>query len=215
MKLPVIDLSGTAKGELEFAEELLIKDGKGTQAVHDTVVAYMANQRLGTAKTKEIGEVHGSGKKPWRQKGTGRARAGSFASPLWRGGWVVFGPRPRDYSLKVLKKVKTLAFRKSLSERLLAGDVVVVDELKLASHKTRELAETLRKIGTVAGRILIVTDVVDRNLKLASRNLPAIQVERADAVNAYELLLFDKIIATKTALEKLQTRCVAGRAEKS
>src|SRR6202162_4108618 len=139
MKLPVIDISGAAKGEIEFADALLIKDGKGTQAVHDTVTAYMANQRLGTSKVKQISEVHGTGKKPWRQKGTGRARAGSFASPLWRGGGVVFGPHPRDHSINVPKKVKALAFRKALSERLLAGDVVVVDELNLASHKTKDV----------------------------------------------------------------------------
>ena len=99
MKLPVVTMSGQANGEVEFADGLLIKDGKGTQAVHDTVTAYMANQRLGTASTKQISEVHGSGKKPWKQKGTGRARAGSFASPLWRGGGVVFGPKPRDYTI--------------------------------------------------------------------------------------------------------------------
>src|SRR5881396_186562 len=135
MKLPVINQSGAAQGEVEFADELLIKTGKGTQAVHDTVVAYMANQRQGTSKVKQLSEVRGSGKKPWRQKGTGRARAGSFASPLWRGGGVVFGPKPRDFSKKVNAKTRQLALRKALSERLKAGDVVVVDDLKIASPK--------------------------------------------------------------------------------
>jgi large subunit ribosomal protein L4 len=206
MKLSVITISGQAKGEVEFADELLIKDGKGTQAVHDTVTAYMANQRLGTASTKQISEVHGSGKKPWKQKGTGRARAGSFASPLWRGGGVVFGPKPRDYTINVPKKVKSLAFRKALSERLLAGDVVVVDELKLASHKTKDFAVFLAKLSVKAVPMLVVTDQVDRNLKLASRNVPNIQVEPADSVNVYELLRFEKIVATKAALEKLGAR---------
>jgi large subunit ribosomal protein L4 len=206
MKLPIIDISGGAAGEMEVADELLIKTGKGSQAVHDTVVAYLANQRRGTAKTKQISEVRGSGKKPWRQKGTGRARAGSFASPLWRGGGVVFGPQPRDYSIKVPKKVRTLAFRKALSERLLAGDVVVVDELKLASHKTREFRAILDKVAPGAATTLVVAAGTDNNLKLASRNLPDVQVEPADSVNAYELLRCDKIVATKAALEKLQTR---------
>ncbi len=203
MKLPVITTSGKAKGEVEFADELLIKNGKGTQAVHDTVVAYMANQRLGTSKVKQISEVHGSGKKPWRQKGTGRARAGSFASPLWRGGGVVFGPHPRDYSIAVPKKVKALAFRKALSERLLAGDVIVVDEFKLASHKTKEFTGLMEKVAAGAKTTLFVDDKVDDNLKLASRNVPDVQVEQADSVNVYELLRFEKIVASKAALEKL------------
>src|SRR2546425_4440839 len=175
MKISVINTAGAAKGEIEIADELLIKNGKGTQAVHDTIVAYNANQRLGTASTKQISEVHGSGKKPWRQKGTGRARAGSFASPLWRGGGVVFGPKPRDYSIKVPKKVKALAFRKALSERLLAGDVVVVDELKLGSHKTKEFVAVLDKIAP-SGTALVVTDQTDSNLKLASRNVPDVKI---------------------------------------
>ena len=206
MRLSVINTSGQAKGEVEFADDLLIKDGKGTQAVHDTVTAYMANQRLGTASTKQISEVHGSGKKPWKQKGTGRARAGSFASPLWRGGGVVFGPKPRDYTINVPKKVKALAFRKALSERLLAGDIVVVDELKLANHKTKEFATIVAKIGAKGKPTLVVTDQVDANLKLASRNVPNVQVEPADSVNVYELLRFEKIITTKAALEKLGAR---------
>lgn len=205
MKLPVIDISGAAKGEVEFAEELLIKNGKGTQAVHDAVVAYMANQRLGTHKTKQMGEVAGTGKKPWKQKGTGRARAGSFQSPLWRGGAISFGPQPRDYSKKITQKTKALAFRKALSERLLAGDVVVLDALTLKSAKTREFAAVLKKVAPVR-HTLIVAEAVDQNLKLASRNLETVQVTPADSVNVYELLRYDKIVATKGALVKLQER---------
>ena len=205
MKLAIVNLARAAAGEMEIADELLIKNAKGTQAVHDAVVAYLANQRLGTAKTKQMGEVAGTGKKPWRQKGTGRARAGSFQSPLWRGGAVVFGPRPRDYSLKVPKKLKMLAFRKALSERLLAGDVMVVDDLKLDNHKTKPFAAALKKLAS-AKTTLLVSDPVDDNLKLASRNLPSVAVERADSVNVYQLLRFDKIVATKSALAKLQMR---------
>src|SRR5512139_740669 len=134
MKLTVKDIKGNDQGELEVKFPIIEK-GKGTQAVQDVVVAYRAAQRMGTACTKTMGEVAGTGKKPWRQKGTGRARAGSFASPLWRGGGVVFGPKPRDFTKKVSHKTKQLALRKALSERLRAGDVVVVNELKLASHK--------------------------------------------------------------------------------
>jgi large subunit ribosomal protein L4 len=205
MKLPVITITGSAAGEVEFADELLIKNGKGSQAVHDAVVAFMANQRLGTAKTKQMGEVAGTGKKPWKQKGTGRARAGSFQSPLWRGGAITFGPQPRDYSKKITKKTNSLAFRKALSARLLAGDVVVLDELKLDGPKTKGFIAVLAKVAPKASA-LVVAESVDNNLKLASRNLPEVQVERADAVNVYELLRFDKIVATKGALAKLQER---------
>src|SRR3981189_2737576 len=137
MKLKVRDTKGKEQGELEVKFEL-VEDGRGTQAVHDTIVAYNAAQRRGTACTKTMGEVAGSGKKPWRQKGTGRARAGSFASPLWRGGGVTFGPKPRDFSKGISRKTKQLALRKALSERLRAGDVVLVDDLKLDSAKTKE-----------------------------------------------------------------------------
>src|SRR5580765_2357385 len=142
MKLAVKDIKGQSQGELEvrFA---LIENGKGTQAVHDAVVAYLANRRMGTACTKNAGDVAGTNKKPWRQKGTGRARAGSFQSPLWRGGGVVFGPKPRDFGKKVSKSTRQLALRKALSERLKSGDVVVVDDFKLASPKTKEFLAAL------------------------------------------------------------------------
>src|SRR5690242_13845227 len=142
MKLTIKDIKGQSQGELEVKFPL-IENGKGTQAVHDVVVAYQAGQRSGTACTKTMGEVAGSGKKPWRQKGTGRARAGSFASPLWRGGGVVFGPKPRDFGKKVSKNTRHLALRKALSERLKAGDVVLLDDLKLSSAKTKEFVGIL------------------------------------------------------------------------
>src|SRR5579872_7431919 len=129
MKLTVKDVQGKDQGELEVKVPL-IDNGKGTQAVHQAVVAYHAAQRMGTACTKNVGEVAGTNKKPWRQKGTGRARAGSFQSPLWRGGGVVFGPKPRDFSKRISRGVKHLALRKALSERLKAGDVLVVEEMK-------------------------------------------------------------------------------------
>src|SRR5438309_6687251 len=142
MKLPVKNINGQDQGELEVKFSL-VEGGLATQAVHDVVVAYQANQRMGTACTKNVGEVAGTNKKPWRQKGTGRARAGSFQSPLWRGGGVVFGPRPRDFGKKVNRKTRQLALRKALSERLKAGDVLVVDELKLSSPKTKEFVGVL------------------------------------------------------------------------
>src|SRR5436190_24324698 len=142
MKLAVKAIKGKNQGELEV-KSALVEGGKGTQAVHDTVVAHNANQRMGTACTKTMGDVNGTGKKPWRQKGTGRARAGSFASPLWVGSGVVFGPKPRDFAKKVNAKTRQLALRKALSERLKAGDVLVVSDLKLDSAKTKDFVNVL------------------------------------------------------------------------
>ena len=167
MKLSVKNINGQDQGELTVALAL-VEGGKGTQAVHDVIVAYQANQRMGTAHTKTVGEVAGTNKKPWRQKGTGRARAGSFRSPLWAGGGVVFGPKPRDFGKKVTKKTRQLALRKALSERLNAGDIVVVDDLKLEEPKTRKLADILKTVG-LTGSALVVTAQMDRNVALAAR----------------------------------------------
>src|SRR5207249_1544446 len=169
MKLAIKDIQGKNQGELEVKFPL-IEDGKGTQAVHDAVVAYQAAQRMGTACTKTMGEVAGSGKKPWRQKGTGRARAGSFASPLWRGGGVVFGPKPRDFTKKISRKTRQLALRKAMSERLRAGDVVLVEDLKLQSPKTKDFKGLLSALD-LKGSALIVAHSTDKNLTLASRNI--------------------------------------------
>src|SRR5258705_11533289 len=169
MKRAVKDIKGQSKGEMEV-KFALIENGKGTQAVHDAVVAFLANQRMGTACTKNAGEFAGTNKKPWRQKGTGRARAGSFQSPLWRGGGVVFGPKPRDFGKKITKATKQLALRKALSERLKAGDVMVVDEIKLSSAKTKDFVGVLSAL-KVTGTTLIVSTGTDKNLTLASRNV--------------------------------------------
>lgn len=205
MKLTIRDLKGNTTGELEpgFA---LIENGRGTQAVHDAVVAYSANQRMGTACTKTMGDVNGTGKKPWRQKGTGRARAGSFASPLWPGGGVVFGPKPRDFGKRVPKALKTLALRKALSERLKAGDVVIVDDIRLATHKTKELASALSVLDLDTATTLVVQDAVDKNLTLAARNLTGVDLATSDALTTYDVLRYDKILFTKTAFEKVGQR---------
>jgi len=204
MKLTVKDIKGNDQGELEVRFPL-IENGKGTQAVHDVVVAYNAAQRSGTACTKTMGEVAGTGKKPWRQKGTGRARAGSFASPLWRGGGVVFGPKPRDFSKNVSGRTKQLALRKALSERLRAGDVLIVDDIKLESHKTKELLSALAGL-PLNGTALIVTSTVDRNLSLASGNIAHVEVATSDSLNTYQVLRPNKLVFTRSAFEKIEER---------
>ncbi len=204
MKLTIKDTKGNNQGELEVKLPL-IEDGKGTQAVHDAVVAYQAAQRMGTACTKTMGEVAGTGKKPWRQKGTGRARAGSFQSPLWRGGGVVFGPKPRDFSKKVSRKTKQLALRKALSERLKAGDVLLVDDLKLASPKTKDFLGVLSALD-LKGSALIVSQAADKNLTLASRNVPNVALASSETLSTYDVLRPDKLLFTRGAFEQVEAR---------
>jgi large subunit ribosomal protein L4 len=203
MKLTIKDIKGKDQGELEVKFPL-IENGKGTQAVHDTVVAYQAAQRMGTACTKNVGDVAGTNKKPWRQKGTGRARAGSFQSPLWRGGGVVFGPKPRDFTKKVSHSTKQLALRKAMSERLRAGDVVVIDDLKLGSAKTKEFAGVLSAL-ELKGSALIVA-AADKNLTLASRNVPDVALTTCEVLNTYDVLRPDKLVFTRNAFEQLEAR---------
>jgi large subunit ribosomal protein L4 len=204
MKISIKNTAGQSQGELEVKFPL-IEDGKGTQAVHDTVTAYRAAQRSGTACTKNVGEVSGSNKKPWRQKGTGRARAGSNQSPLWVGGGVVFGPRPRDFSKTISKKTKALALRKALSERLKAGDVVVLDDLKLASSKTKEFVKMINAL-ELKGTTLLIANTDDQNLARASRNVENVAITTSDSLNTYDVLRPDKLVFTKSAFEKVEAR---------
>jgi large subunit ribosomal protein L4 len=204
MKIAIKDINGKSRGELEVKFPL-IENGKGTQAVHDAVVAYQAAQRMGTACTKNVGEVAGTNKKPWRQKGTGRARAGSFQSPLWRGGGVVFGPKPRDFGKKVNAKTRQLALRKALTERLKAGDVLVLEELKLGSPKTKEFTGMLSAL-ELKGSALIVSQEADRNLTLASRNMPNVVLTTSDLLTTYDVLRPDKLVFTRSAFEKVEAR---------
>jgi large subunit ribosomal protein L4 len=204
MKISIKNTAGQSQGELEV-KFAMIENGKGTQAVHDTVTAYRAAQRSGTACTKNAGEVAGTNRKPWRQKGTGRARAGSFQSPLWVGGGVVFGPKPRDFSKKVSKKTRTLALRKALSERIKAGDVVVLDDLKLASGKTKDFVKVIDAL-ELTGTTLIVSNTEDKNLAQASRNVSYVDVATSDSLNTYDVLRPDKLVFTKSAFEKVEAR---------
>jgi large subunit ribosomal protein L4 len=204
MKISVKNSQGKAAGEYEV-KFALVENGRGTQAVHDTVVAYRAAQRSGTASTKTAGEVTGTNKKPWRQKGTGRARAGSFQSPLWVGGGVVFGPKPRSFAKKVNARTKQLALRKALSERLKAGDVVIVDDLKLSSPKTKEVIGIVNAL-EIDGTAIIVATGENKNLMLAARNLPNVWLTTSETLNTYDVLRPDKLIFTKGAFEKIEAR---------
>ena len=204
MELDVKTLSGSGSGKMTVGFEV-IEDDKGNQAVHDVVVAHMAAQRSGTAKTKDRGEVSGTGKKPWRQKGTGRARTGSRRTNIFTGGGVVHGPHPRDLSKKVNAKTRQLALRRALSERIKDGEVIVVENLKLESHKTKDLHVQIEALAP-KGTVLLVTGEADGNLSLAARNIPLVQLVEADYLNTYEVLRPDVIIISKDGLEKVVGR---------
>ncbi|MDQ3624440.1 MAG: 50S ribosomal protein L4 [Verrucomicrobiota bacterium] len=183
----------------------VIENGKYTQAVHDVVVALRANRRSGSANTKTKAEVNLSGAKPWRQKGTGRARAGYKSSPIWTGGGVVFGPKPRDYSKKVSKTVKRIALRKALSERIKAGDVLVIDNFAVEAPKTRQFVAALEAI-TPEEKVLIIARSFDEKTFLAARNVQPARLMTAAEVNTEQLLAFKKIVVTNDALADLAQR---------
>jgi large subunit ribosomal protein L4 len=183
----------------------VIENGRGTQALHDMVVALRANRRSGSANTKTKAEVSYSGKKPWRQKGTGRARAGYASSPVWSGGGVVFGPKPRDYSKKVPKSVRRLALLKALSARIIAGDVLVAENIKVAMPKTKDFVLFL-KSQTEARKVLLISTEFDETTYKAARNIQPVLLNTASEVNTEQLLAFQKIIVTNEALVKLAER---------
>jgi large subunit ribosomal protein L4 len=207
--MPAKVLTKTAAAEANIT---LIDGERGSQAVHDVVVAMRAARRSGSAHTKTKAEVNLSGAKPWRQKGTGRARAGYKSSPIWRGGGVVFGPKPRDYSKKISKSVRRLAFRKALSERINAGDVLHVGEFVVKELKTKAFVSLVKK-QTDARRVLIVSEAFDQNTYRSARNVKPVQLATAGEVNTEQLLAFEKILITDGALPKLAERTKSSSAE--
>lgn len=183
----------------------VVENGKYTQALHDVVVAYRAARRSGTANTKSKADVNLSGAKPWRQKGTGRARAGYKSSPVWVGGGVVFGPKPRSYRKTVSKSVRRTALKKALSLRLQAGDILLTESFEVTLPKTREFIKLLSSI--VSGhKILIISDAFSEATYLAARNVEDVHLLRSSDVNAEDLLRFKKVIITNAALAEVAKR---------
>ena len=206
MKVTVKAKDGKDAGEHEVAFDVL-ENAKGTQAVHEVVTAYRSAQRSGTAKTKDRSEVAGTGKKPWRQKGTGRARVGSRRNPVWRGGGVAHGPRPRDYSKKVNQKTRKLALRKALGERLKDGDVIVVEDLALETKKTKDFIGMMVELRVDENTtVLLVDDAGNENLRLGSRNVPGVDTETGATLNTYQVLLYDKLIFARDAFQAVEGR---------
>ena len=204
MELDVIDRQGTPVEKVTVADSAFGAEVK-SHLFHQVVRMQLANRRRGTASTKTRGEVSGGGRKPWRQKGTGRARQGSTRSPLWRGGGVALGPRPRDYTYKLPKKVRRSALRSALSMKAQEGLLKVVDRLDIAAPKTKQMVGFLKDLGVEkAALILLVGD--DSNVQLAARNLPHVKVLRVEGVNTYDLLAYDYLICAKETLMELQER---------
>ena len=202
--LLVRNMQGEQVGEYELADDLLEFE-KGLQSVHDAVVAHLANCRAGTASTLSKGEVHGAGRKPWKQKGTGRARAGYKQSPVWRGGGVAFGPKPRDFGKKQTRKEARLAFRRAVSEKVASGSVFVLDDLSLAEAKTREMAGLLKRLQMERGG-LILMDEVNEAVARAARNIERLEVLPARLASTYQVLRYPVVVVVKSGLSALEAR---------
>ncbi|MEW6067817.1 MAG: 50S ribosomal protein L4 [Nitrospirota bacterium] len=172
--------------------------------VHAAVVNFLANQRQGTHATKTKGLVSGGGKKPWKQKHTGRARAGSIRSPLWRGGGIVFGPQPRDYSYKLPKKVKKMALITSLKEKLSSGEIVVINDFSIEKPKTKEMISVLKNLGLNGKSVLIVLPERDDTIRLSARNIPGVSIMRVADLNTYNVVAHNILLMTKEAVAKLE-----------
>ncbi len=209
MKLTVFSADAAKSSEKEFNLPTFAGN-KGVQAVKEVVVAHKANARLGTHSTKTRGEVRGGGKKPWNQKGTGRARAGSSRSPLWSGGGVVFGPKPRDYSKKINAKVKALAFNRALFDRATAGDVAVIEAFSPKEIKTKVMNAVIERIAP-KGSVLVVDAPFSVEAARATRNLTRVTLQEAAKLNTLDLVTYGKIVVSAKALETIIARANGGQ----
>ena len=183
----------------------VVENGRYTQALHDVVVAYCAARRSGTANTKSKADVNLSGAKPWRQKGTGRARAGYKSSPVWVGGGVAFGPKPRDYRKTISKTVKRAALKKAISERIRANEVMTVTALEVSAPKTKDFLTLISPI-TGTDSALIISNTFTENTYLAARNVSHVHLVRSADVNAEDLLRYKKVVITTAALDEIAKR---------
>ncbi len=201
MKIEVRSLANKKTRKVEVPDEVFGYPYK-EHLIHTAVRANQAAQRSGTAKTKERGEVKASNRKPWRQKGTGRARAGRASSPIWRGGGTVFGPRPRSYEFRMSTREKQNALKSALSQKLRMEGFIVLDSLELETHKTADLAKQLTALG-VEGRVLLVDDYYNTNLGLAARNIPELKAVDAMNMTVYDIVDKDTVLVSQRALDRL------------
>jgi len=200
-KTTVYDITGKAVGEIELSDSIFGQEVNAS-VLHEVVKAYLANQRQGTQSALTRAEVSGGGIKPWRQKGTGRARQGSTRSPQWRHGGVVFAPKPRDYTIRVNKKVKRLAMKSALSSKVLDTDLIVFNELNLAAPKTKEMVKALEAVN--AEKALIVLDSSNETVERAARNIEGVKTTLVGTLNVYEILKYKKLILTEASAKKIE-----------
>lgn len=204
-EIEVKDINNNVKGKIVLSE-IVFNSNASESVVHSAVVSYLANQRQGTHATKTISMVSGGGKKPWRQKKTGRARHGSIRSPIWRGGGIVFGPQPRDYYINLPKNMKKTALCKALTMKLSDGEIAVVDSISMDKPKTKDMIKILNNIALSGKTVLIVLPEKDDNVMLSVRNIPTADVVRVSDLNAYQVAAFDYILFTADAISKLQNK---------
>lgn len=200
-KVDVLNMQGAKVGEAELSEGIFAVE-MNEALVHQVVKAQLANKRQGTQSALTRSEVSGGGRKPWRQKGTGRARQGSTRSPQWTHGGVVFAPKPRDYTQSIPRKMKRLALKCALSAKVSAGELVVLDELKLSQPKTREMAAVLKALG--AEKALVVLNEKDESVLRASGNIQALKLAYVNTINVYDILKYDKLVILQAALPKVE-----------
>lgn len=198
----VYNLAGEVVGDLELSDQVF-QVPVNVGLLHQAVTVFLANQRAGRASTKTRSQVRGGGRKPWRQKGTGRARAGTTRAPHWRHGGVVFGPHPRDYSLAFPRKMRRAAIRQALSAKLADQELMVVDSLNLSDAKTKALVQTLDRL-SLGRNVLFITQKPEDNLKLAVRNLKDVRATTADSLNAYSLLKYHRLVLDRAAVEAVE-----------
>lgn len=204
--MPTVDILNINKekvGEVELQEEIFGVPVRG-YVLHEVVTWQRACRRAGTASTKSRGEVRGGGKKPWRQKGTGRARVGSNRSPIWRGGGIIFGPKPRSYAYTLPKKVRRLALKMALSSKLQAGQLLVLDEYPHTTPKTKDFVQVLRNLEVA--KVLIIAPEAHEALELSARNVPHVQVMLPAGLNVYDILKYEHLVMLKPALDQIEAR---------
>ena len=200
-KVTVYDMQGKSVGEMELADSVFgIEPNKSV--LHSAVVNYLANQRQGTQSTLTRTEVRGGGRKPWRQKGTGHARQGSIRAPQWRHGGIALGPKPRDYSYSLNRKVKRLAIKSAFSAKALANEIIVVDNIQFDEYKTKAVIAMLKALGAEK-KALIVTPAADPKVYRSANNIPGVKTAAVNTLNVYDVLNCDKFIVAKEAVEKI------------
>ncbi|VAX22781.1 LSU ribosomal protein L4p (L1e) [hydrothermal vent metagenome] len=204
MQIELVDTKKQKVGDMELLPSIFEAEVKES-LIHDMVLCQMASRRAGTHSTKSMGEVRGGGRKPWKQKGLGRARAGSIRSPIFKGGGIVFGPKPRDYSYNLTKKAARGALISALSLKSKENALVVIDKLAFDAPKTKLAVETLGDLG-LSGKTLLVSNAKDDNIDMSFRNIPKVKQILAKAINVYDLINADHVLITKEALDSIQER---------